>query len=346
MKKNTLLLAMGATIVAFASCSKDDNPLPPDSRPVLDSVINGGGAKYPNKVFIDLSEGRQTSVNRANWDLGFSNGSEFRVTLNASVNMLAKAVSKNDMNAVGAADTTGFAELMVIGNTATPASLSYIDNPNGDITQTAMAEVSATATENKVYIINRGPDPDGNARKWQKIRVLRNNNGGYTLQYADIAATNFSEVQVAKNINYNFNYVTFNNGALVEVEPEKTKWDIAWTYFVNSTPLSATESIPYGFQDFILQNKTGVQTAQVMNTSFTYDAITAKDAAGLTFSSAQNNIGSSWRAGGGPTSAPAVRTDRFYIIKDPAGQYFKLQFVSLTKSGERGWPQIKYALIK
>src|SRR6478735_4724573 len=134
MKKTPLALAIGAAIMAFTSCSKDDSPLPPDTRPVLDSVINGGGAKYPNKVFIDFSEGRQTTVLRSSWDLGFSNGAEFRVTLNSSVNMLAKAVNKNDLNTVTAADTTGFAELMVIGNTATPAALAYIDNPSGDIT--------------------------------------------------------------------------------------------------------------------------------------------------------------------------------------------------------------------
>lgn len=33
--------------------------------------INGGGATYPNKVFIDLSANRQTAIARTSWDLGF-----------------------------------------------------------------------------------------------------------------------------------------------------------------------------------------------------------------------------------------------------------------------------------
>ncbi len=33
------------------------------------AMFNGGGATYPNKVFIDLSANRQTSVLRTNWDL-------------------------------------------------------------------------------------------------------------------------------------------------------------------------------------------------------------------------------------------------------------------------------------
>src|SRR5690242_8830908 len=39
------------------------------------ATINGGGATYPNKVFIDLSANRQTSILRTNWDLGFYTGS-------------------------------------------------------------------------------------------------------------------------------------------------------------------------------------------------------------------------------------------------------------------------------
>jgi hypothetical protein len=75
-------------------------------------VINGGGATYPNKVFIDFSANRQTGVLRTNWDLGFYTGSDdFRVTLNSSTNMMAKQLAKNDLNSVTTADTIGFTTL-------------------------------------------------------------------------------------------------------------------------------------------------------------------------------------------------------------------------------------------
>ena len=344
MKFTLLALASLTSLALLTNCSKD-NIQSAESRPILDSVINGGGAKYPNKVFIDLSEGRQSGVNRASWDFGFSTGSEFRVTLNSSLNMLAKAVDKSDINAVTAADTVGFSALMVVGNAASPAALSLIDYPDGDLTKTAIAEVSATATENKVYIVNRGSDPEGVVRKWQKIRVLRNGSG-YTLQYADISATTYSEIKVSKDADLNFTYVDLTKGAVTEVEPDKTKWDIAWTYFVNSTPLSATEYIPYGFQDFILLNRSGVSAVQVLNTLYTYETITLANATSLTFSTDVRAIGSSWRSGGGPTTSPAVRTDRFYVVKDAAGTYYKVQFISLTKAGERGYPQLKFEKIK
>ena len=57
-------------------------------------VADGGGATYPNKVFIDLSANRHTGVNRTTWDLGFYSGAEFRVILNSSVNMMVKQINK------------------------------------------------------------------------------------------------------------------------------------------------------------------------------------------------------------------------------------------------------------
>src|SRR5205085_12477358 len=53
--------------------------------------ITGGGANYPNKVFIDLSANRQTAVARTTWDLAFSSADDFRVVLNSSNGMMARA---------------------------------------------------------------------------------------------------------------------------------------------------------------------------------------------------------------------------------------------------------------
>jgi hypothetical protein len=84
----------------------------------------------------------------------------------------------------------------------------------------------------------------------------------------------------------------------------------------------------------------------VMNTTKSYAAFAEADLTGLTLSTSQVAIGSDWRAGGGPGSAPAVRTDRYYIIKDADNNYYKLRFTALTQAGERGYPAFEYALVK
>lgn len=313
--------------------------------------INGGGPDYPNKVFIDLSANRQTAVNRTKWDLGFYTGAEFRVIINSSVTMMARAIDKTDLNAVTAADTVGFKDEMVIGPNASSAGMAWIDDPAGDLTKTAIASVSATASENKVYIINRGeanppndPSAPTTSRGWKKIRVLRNGTG-YTLQYADISATTFQEMQITKDDQYLFKYINFDNTAGV-IEPDKGRWDIAWTGFTNSTNFG-NGFIPYYFQDVILQNRNGVETAELLTANVgSYENFTAANLNGLVYSTSQLGIGTKWRSGGGPSSSPSIRSDRFYVVKDAGGNFYKLRFTALTQDGQRGRPQFEFAWLQ
>lgn len=309
-------------------------------------IVNGGGANYPNKVFIDFSANRQTPILRTTWDLGFYTGADdFRAILNSSSAMMAKQLTKNDLNTVTAADTTGFS-IDVAFNQFAPvtSSLPFIDYPTGDLTKTAIAAVSAVAADNKVYIVNRGIGV-GSApgRGWKKIRILRNATGGYTLQYADIAATGFSSIDIPKDDAYFFKYVSFESG-IVPVEPAKKKWDIAWSHFSNITNFGTGE-VPYLFQDVVLINR-NVQIAKVMVTTKAFDAFIEADIAAQTFMTTQNAIASDWRSGGGPTSAPSVRTDRYYIIKDGDNNYYKIRFTALTQNGERGYPSYESVLLK
>ncbi len=310
-------------------------------------TIDGGGPTYPNKVFIDLSANRQTPVLRTSWDLGFYTGNDdYRVILNSSSAMMAKQINKNDLNAVTAADTIGFSSDLAFSQTApTTTALAYIDYPNGDLTRTAIAAISSNADENKVYIINRGqgvgiPSP---ARGWKKIRIIRNASGGYTLQQADITASTFSSVDISKEEALFFKYISFEGG-LTTVEPPKKKWDIAWTYFSNTTNFGAGE-VPYLFQDIILVNR-NVQVAKVMVATKAFADFTEADIATQTLMTGQNAIASDWRSGGGPGVSPAVRSDRYYIIRDGDNNYYKIRFTALTQNGERGYPAFESVLVK
>lgn len=316
-----------------------------------------GGELEPNKVFIDLSANRQQSIARNAWDLGFYTvDGQFRVIVNTSSSMLVRQITKNDLTAVTPTDTIGFGAQLstdaifaaITSPAAPPAwladSKNWVDDPTGDMTKTAISEVASVDGDNKVYIVNQGKNPDGTQRGWKKIRIIRKGTG-YTLQHADIGATSFSTLQVVRNDAYLFNYISFATG-LVEVEPQKEQWDIAFTVFTNITAFSPTTVVPYVFLDVVLQNRYQVQTVQVLNSTVTYENFTEANLTGLVFNSSQINIGSSWRSGGGPSGSPALRTDRFYVVKDTKGNIYKLKFTALTQGGERGKPQIQFALVK
>ncbi len=324
--------------------------------------INGGGSTYPNRVFIDLSANRQTAVLRTSWDLAFSTGSDFKVLLNSSNGMMARALNKTDLNAVTAADTTGwgarlslsavFAALVNPTPEWVAEAINWIDSPTDPLGNPAIDPVSATTSENKVYIVNRGNGPGSPAPAlgWKKIRILRNGNG-YKLQYADIGATTFSEVQINKDAQFGFVYVSLSNGAIINVEPPVQRWDIAWNGFTSSTPFNSTNlgtiNVPYYFQDIIIQNLNGVETAQVLTSTISYEAFAEANLSLADFSGQnQLKIGSSWRSGGGPGGPPSIRTDRFYVVKDADGNYYKLRFTALTTDGQRGRPRFEFALVK
>jgi hypothetical protein len=317
-----------------------------------------GGPLQPNQVFVDLSSGKLTNVVRTSWDLGFYSGSDFRVVLNSSVKMSAKQLATTNIDEVQAEDAT-----MIINQGSGVAS--QIDDPTGDILKTTIAEISATDANNKVYLVYMGNNPattdpalgkegsvGGAARGWKKIRVLRSGND-YKVQYADIAAATHQEVTVTKNAAYNFTFLSLLDNKTVSVEPQKAQWDISFTTFTNIIP-GATPT-PYFYPDFVVSNLKGEAKAYqvVVSTDVTYDNFKLANVDNAKFTADQRNIGSNWRStsatgpDGNPVSQFVLKTDRFYVIKDPAGNVYKLKFTGgALVNLERGHPTFQYAILK
>lgn len=358
MKK---LLFLSIALLSLASCSNDDDnkvEIPTVGETLKTSV---GGPNQPNQLYLDLSAAETKSVNRASWDLGFSSGSDFRVIINGSVKMAVKKLATSDITLSQVIDNTvnvGF---------DTPASNGYVDNPTGVLTGagaglgTAIAEISATDADNKVYLVNLGlqvstttpavgsVSVDGEARGWKKVRILRSGNG-YKIQYADLASATFTEKTISKDATFNFSFFSLTSGNTISVEPEKAKWDLNFTTFTNYTPYNG-QDVTYGYSDFIVSNaKGGTQVYQVLTSVKTYEAFAKADVVEANFTVSatdQRVIGASWRNGGGPTSLPSIRTDRFYVVKDAAGNYYKVKFLAMTNdAGLRGNTTLEYAILK
>jgi hypothetical protein len=357
MNKLTKFLTLLCFAIAFMACKKDSNPivevLPSDGSTIkLNGLIGAeAGPSAGNSVFVDFSKDKQTSVARANWDLGFYSGSDFRVILNHTVGAAAMELTKTDLTQVTAADTTEIATKNTLALGQGTGSFTNIDPVDGNATTylagTVIKAVSATDSENKVYILNRGASGVAENRGWQKIRIIRSGSG-YTLQYAKINETTFKTITVTKDANYNFKYVSFVTGA-VEVEPVKSDWDIEWTY----ATYKAGPATPYTFSDFVLINFVGgVTAAEVIysgaaaNNTIAYADFTEANLSKITFLGTREAIAGNWRITSG--TPIGVKTDRFYLVKDGAGNVYKLKFVSFhpSDSGVRGNPVIEYKLIK
>ncbi|MGH2666820.1 HmuY family protein [Flavobacterium sp.] len=360
MKKTFLFLT--AALLTLASCSSDDN------TPAEETVSSGakvkpsvGGPNQPNQVYLDFSGQSSTFINRGSWDFGFSTGSDFRVVINGSLKMAVKKLETTDMTLTQTADTD-----VSVGAGTSPASNGYCDNPTGVLAGggagigTAIAEVSATDADNKVYLVNLGfavstatpavgsVSIDGDARGWKKVRILRSGNG-YKIQYADLNSATYQEKTISKDAEFNFTFFSMASGATVAVEPKKANWDVCFTTFTNY--LNMGTEVTYGYSDFIVSNrKGGTKVYQVLTSASTYESFVKASVVETSFDASatdQRKIGSNWRNGGGPNSLPSIRDDRFYVLKDAAGNYYKLRFLTMTnEAGVRGNPTVEYAILK
>jgi len=310
-----------------------------------------GGPNQGNQIFVDLSKETMTSSRRDIWDLGFYSGNQFRVTINGSLYMAVKKLDATNIDAVTPASVSAFQSQVAVG-TFDPSNTNYIDAPNGMINQTAIAEISANDAENNVYLVNMGysigtttPAPGsvaiaGDARGWKKIRILRDGDN-YMLQYADLNSTTHQQVSIPKKPDYNSTFFSLTTQSVVNVEPQKNLWDLCFTVFTNEIVGSGS----YGYSDFVLNNlKAGVKGYRVAVTSaVNFNNFAMTNVVESNFIDDQRVIGAEWR----DVFTGSAYTDRFYVIKDTDGNYYKVRMLEfLNEGGVRGYPKFEYKLIQ
>ncbi len=306
-------------------------------------TLNGkvGQVVYANTVFFDLSGNSQTGVDRKSWNLGFYSGADFRVILNPAYQSTAKATTKTDITTVTLADS---ANIVLNHDPSDTSSIHIADDWTGDLTKTAIASVSANDADNKVYVYSF--EDNKSADKWFKFKITRSGTG-YKIQYARLGSASIKTLEVPKNADFNFVFASLETDKVVSVEPRAKSWDFSWSYSTNNSGLNT----PYWTQDFVALNYLGgAQAAQILTSSVAYADFKEANIAAITFLKTNDVIGTKWRAAAVPgTTTPAgVRTDRFYVVKDAAGNVYKLRFTSYTSTdgGERGKPTLEYELVK
>lgn len=301
-------------------------------------------SNYFNNVYADLSANTTKLSARKSWNLAFTNSSEFRVILNPAYQTTAAATTKSDINLVSLADTSTtpdiYLSMALIG---APETMALVDDWNGDLNKTVFAQVSENSANNKVYLVAfEGKNNPKSA--WYKVKVDRSSNG-YKVQYAPINSTEIKTVEIAKNQNFNLSFLSFETG-LTSAEPEKVNWDIQYGYSTSNSGLPVPA--PYWFQDFVTINYlAGVEAAEVLTSTVSYENYTETHINTSTFLKTRDAIGSKWRNTSG--AAVGIKTDRFYVIKDPEGNIYKLKFVNAglnNDGGERGKPVIEFKLVK
>lgn len=357
-------------IIAVQSCfSADEEPVSVPSMTGATSKPMVGGANQPNQVWIDLSdidpvtkEPRQKTNQRTDWDLAFYNGDEFRVVINGSIAMaVAKIPNVTNINAVKSVDVSGLMAAVQVG-TFTASNLAYIDNPDGNfLTQTTgITEIKADDIDNAVYLVNMGKalstataangsvSLTGDSRGWKKIQILRSGNG-YRLRYANLNDNQYQEQIITKNTDYNFNFFSLEKGQPAQIQPQKDNWDIAFTTFTNEVFTAPQQSAgSYFYADFIITNMiSGVGAYQIdipagktLDQAYGDFKLSDIESSRFIFND-HRALGDKWRTTTG-VNGPQTYSDRFFVLKDAEGFYYKIRFNAMTKDGVRGYPNFEF----
>lgn len=358
-------------IIAVQSClPADEDPVavPPITGATVDPEV--GGATQPNQIWIDLSDidpvtkkPKQKSNVRTDWDLGFYNGDEFKVIINGSIAMaVAKIPNVTNINAVKTSDVSQLMNAVQIG-TFTASNMQYIDNPDGNFLSqtTGISEIKVNDSENAVYLVNMGKtipvgtvapgtaSLSGDPRGWKKIQILRSA-AGYKLRYANLDDTQYKEHLITKNTQYNFSFFSLQKEISVDIQPAKTKWDLAFTSFTNEVFLAPDQSAgSYFYADFIITNtidgvgayQVDVPSGQSLDQAYGAFQLSNIEESKFIFND-HRALGDKWRTTTGSNGAQ-IFTNRFFILKDAEGFYFKLRFNAMTNgSGERGHPNFEF----
>ncbi|MBO0591677.1 HmuY family protein [Cellulophaga sp. E16_2] len=360
MKHHALTFIAALAVLLFSSCSDDDTPAAPIEIVIEGAAISPevGGSNEPNQVYIDLSTETTTTVKRDSWDLGFYAGSEFQVIINGALYMAVAALTTTDIDAVNSTteEVVNLQPQVAVG-TYEASNAVFIDNPNGQITSTAIATIEDTDENNPVYLLNLGKEigttpattgsanVSGDDRGWKKIRILKSG-ADYILQFANLEDTTHQEVTITKDSAYNFSYFSFTTETIVSVEPEATKWDLNFTVFTDIIEGFGS----YGYADYVTNNIKANVSAYIVDTTegtLTYDNFTLTAINPANFLNDQRGIGSTWRNGGGPSTLPSLKEDVFFVLRDTDDNYYKIKFLALTnEAGERGNPEFIYSLLQ
>ncbi|WP_338732403.1 HmuY family protein [Mangrovimonas cancribranchiae] len=388
----TLIFFVTATLITSCSSDDNSGTpvvsTPPSSGGIIDPEV--GGFNQPNRVYVDLSTGEQIAVNRDTWEIAVYNGSENRIFLNnALLVSAAELESITDITTVTETTTLtspltlnaldqNFSPTTVTVNTVAElmqglpvgytqygdldASISFTDSKEGELTGTAFSEISTTDSDNNVYVVNLGNEipttnngslnTTGDPRGFMKIRVLTDGSS-YTIQYAELSnTTDYSEITVSKDNNYNLTAVSLTNGQIVDVEPMASDWDIDFGGVFSYYGLQGNLAAGLTYSDYTTHNTLGgvglyqITIEDDTTPSFTNFSITNVNEANFVYND-RAVVGSGWRSVDYMTGETSVREDRYYIIKDTDDNYYKLRFTAVeSNTGERGFPQFQYELLQ
>ncbi|MDX2002210.1 MAG: HmuY family protein [Chitinophagales bacterium] len=336
------IFALLFALVFFSSCEKEEPIEPTPSK--LETMAIPMGSDYAKQCFFDLETKTIVAQNdRWSWDLAFESSADgYHIFLNSAKLMYAKNTGKKNFNQVY--------------SYSYDQRTSKYDMPSGNPDSTAIGEwgqksAESVSTYGDVYIIDRGMDRNNQPIPPKKMIVQGLSNNTYNIRFADLDGSNEHEIAVPKNADYNRIFLSLDGaGSLVQVEPAKDTWDLAFTMYTHifyeapsNIPLQV-DTLPY-LVNGVLLNQNGVMAAR--DTSIDFDSLMISDADNFTYSDVANTIGYDWKSFEFDEENYVIDSKLHFVVKTVEGNVFKLRFTDFyDEQGIKGTPTFQFQQLK
>lgn len=307
----------------FASCQKEDRPVPLPAQGDTEYSVVEMGEEYTNQVFFDLETGRVVHMSEVNsWHLAFETSVEgFHIFQNGAYDVLIYNTHETDFTKVTSAPATTSAEWKYDASCGLPDSTAFGD----------------WRSKNEIYIVKLNPTYDPNNLK--KMRLVAVSSKEYVMEYADLEENITHTIRIPKDENYNYSYFTFaDGGKIVQPDPPKNTWDIVFTrYRIVYYDLGG---ITYGVSGVLLNPYN--TTAAVDSTTPFVDLVGEKIFE-LQYTNHRDVIGYDWKEYSFATERYKIFPNKNYVIKNRNDQYWKMHFLDFyNKQGVKGSPSFEF----
>lgn len=316
IKSNILILILVSLF--FVACEKEEIPV--KAHNPGDVITNSVKmeADYRYQMYFDLETNSMIKKHlKTDWDLGFeTTATGNKIILNSAKYMLAANTQTSNFTTI--TDTVGFT--------------FNIDMPSGNIDSTAIGNW----LPNNVYVIDRGFDELGTHQGFKKLEIISVNANEYTIHFANLNGTNDITMNIQKDINYNFAFLSLN-GNIASIEPQKESWDLSFSQYTHYYYNDGTTYLVTG----CLSNRNKVEVAQVFDKKFS--DISIDDINNYNFYHNINTIGFEWKEYDFDTGSYIIYYSKNYIIKSTEGKYYKIHFIDFYDTfGIKGTPTFEF----
>ncbi|MGB1314533.1 MAG: HmuY family protein [Chitinophagales bacterium] len=325
-------------ILLLTSCFKEE-----DKRQVNNetSVSIALGEDYSSVFYYNLSTQSVVAENKwIDWNLSFyAQEDDYFIKLNDAANMKAYKATQEQFEEVSAIDDVTNFILDDAKGTRNGIALLY---------EPTITKGDTIFYTNTTYILRLGKDVLGEEIGFKKIKLLYTYLNQYALRHSNLDGSEDYISIIKKDLTLNFVHFSFKNkGEIINIEPDKTTWDIVFT---RSTDITVTLDSSIILPDYTV---TSVLLNPYFTKAYKEESVDYKDATlfnikNSSFTNQKNIIGYNWKAFDLINLTYAIRQNEFYVIKDINDFYYKLKFLSFNdpNTNIKGTISFQYEIIK